>query len=184
MTTTTPTYTWTSVLAMVPAPTTVEAQRYAIDAPHTDLIEWGTQIRSEKILTDLLRFGGILGEFWPKATSDGAKPPVHELAHPRLVQPLHFDTQKLVVQARLIAKRRIAAGDDEARPLPMRGFLGEPIADVRPAGLHPQWIASAKSICCSTAPTATRSSESSERRFRMTAVPAPFFPSHRGKKSV
>lgn len=68
MTATTPTYTWVSVLDMVPAPTSDEAERYAIDTPNVDLIERGAQIRSEKILTDLLRFGGILGEFWPKAT--------------------------------------------------------------------------------------------------------------------
>lgn len=52
---------------MVPAPSSDEAQRYAIDVPNADLIEQGTQIRSEKILTDILRFSGILSEFWPQA---------------------------------------------------------------------------------------------------------------------
>jgi hypothetical protein len=69
-TTNSTTYTWDSVLAMVAAPTAEEMQRYSVDIPHADLIERGSQIRSSKILTDLLRFGGILGEFWPKATAD------------------------------------------------------------------------------------------------------------------
>ncbi|MDI1449371.1 hypothetical protein [Polyangium sp. 6x1] len=68
MTTSTPTYTWASVLAMVPAPTQEEADRYVSEHPNADLMERGSQIRSEKILTDLVRFGGLLGEFWPKAT--------------------------------------------------------------------------------------------------------------------
>ncbi|MDC3956440.1 hypothetical protein [Polyangium jinanense] len=68
MTTSTPTYTWASVLAMVSAPTQDETERYAVEIPHADLMERGSQIRSEKILTDLVRFGGIVGEFWPKAT--------------------------------------------------------------------------------------------------------------------
>ncbi|MDI3284145.1 hypothetical protein [Polyangium sp. 15x6] len=67
--TTAPTYTWPAVLAMVPAPTQEEAERYADETPNADLMERGSQIRSEKILTDLVRFGGILGEFWPKATA-------------------------------------------------------------------------------------------------------------------
>lgn len=54
---------------MVPAPTQEEAERYAVEIPNADLMERGSQIRSEKILTDLVRFGGILGEFWPKASA-------------------------------------------------------------------------------------------------------------------
>ncbi|MDC0746388.1 hypothetical protein [Polyangium mundeleinium] len=67
--TTTATYTWPAVLAMVSAPTEEEAERYANEIPNAELMERGSQIRSEKILTDLVRFGGILGEFWPKATA-------------------------------------------------------------------------------------------------------------------
>ncbi|MRG91390.1 hypothetical protein [Polyangium spumosum] len=66
---TTPTYTWPAVLAMVAAPTEEEAERYAVEISTSDLMELGSQIRSQKILTDLVRFGGIIGEFWPKATT-------------------------------------------------------------------------------------------------------------------
>ncbi len=41
---------------------------YALTTPPGDLIERGARIRSEKILTDLVRFGGIAAEFWGKAT--------------------------------------------------------------------------------------------------------------------
>ncbi|MRG90597.1 hypothetical protein [Polyangium spumosum] len=62
------TYTWSYLLQAVPAPTPAQAALYAIDVAPGDLIERGTRIRSEKILTDLVRFGGITAEFWPKAT--------------------------------------------------------------------------------------------------------------------
>ncbi len=63
-----PTYTWPSLLAIVPAPTSAESELYALGVPKNDLIERGTKIRSQKILTDLVRLGGIAAEFWPKAT--------------------------------------------------------------------------------------------------------------------
>jgi len=53
----------------VPAPSPAEAELYALDVPKSDLIERGTKIRSQKILTDLVRLGGIATEFWPKATA-------------------------------------------------------------------------------------------------------------------
>ncbi len=68
MTTQSPTYTWASLLALVPAPTPAESARYALDAPSGDLIERGAKIRSEKILTDMVRLGGIAAEFWAKVT--------------------------------------------------------------------------------------------------------------------
>lgn len=36
--------------------------------PPSDLVERGSKIRSEKILTDLVRIGGMAAEFWTKAT--------------------------------------------------------------------------------------------------------------------
>lgn len=63
-----PTHTWTSLLALVPAPTAAETELYALDVPTSDLVERGAKIRSEKILTDLVRIGGMAAEFWTKAT--------------------------------------------------------------------------------------------------------------------
>ncbi len=62
------THTWSSILANVPAPTPAESERYALSVAPGDLVERGTKIRSEKILTDMVRLGGIAAEFWPKAT--------------------------------------------------------------------------------------------------------------------
>jgi hypothetical protein len=63
-----PTHTWTSLLALVPAPTAAEAELYAVNVPTNDLVERGAKIRSEKILTDLVRIGGQAAEFWNHAT--------------------------------------------------------------------------------------------------------------------
>ena len=68
MSTTTPTHTWTSVLQAVQPPTQEQIELYAINDPPVELIERGARIRSEKVLTDLVRFGGIMAEFWTKAT--------------------------------------------------------------------------------------------------------------------
>lgn len=65
----TPTHTWTSVLAAVPAPTQAEIDLYALDLPPSDLVERGTKIRSEKILTDLVRISGQAAEFWRNAST-------------------------------------------------------------------------------------------------------------------
>ena len=65
----TPTYTWNSVLAVVPAPTRDEIELYALDLPPTDLVERGAKIRSEKILTDIVRIGGQAAEFWSNASA-------------------------------------------------------------------------------------------------------------------
>lgn len=63
-----PTYTWNSVLAIVPAPTPEDSALYALEVPASDLVERGAKIRSEKILTDLIRLAGIAAEFWNHAS--------------------------------------------------------------------------------------------------------------------
>lgn len=64
-----PTHTWSSILTLVPPPTAAEVELYALDMPTSDLVERGAKIRSEKILTDLVRIGGMAAEFWTKATA-------------------------------------------------------------------------------------------------------------------
>jgi hypothetical protein len=64
-----PTYTWDAVLAAVPQPTTDQSALYALAIPAADLVQSGARIRSEKILTDLVRWGGTVAEFLPKATA-------------------------------------------------------------------------------------------------------------------
>jgi len=63
-----PTHTWEALLAAVPAPTPEASALYALTTTPADLIEVGARIRSEKILTDLVRWGGQVAEFLPKAT--------------------------------------------------------------------------------------------------------------------
>jgi hypothetical protein len=70
MSTQSPTHTWTSLLALVPAPNPAETELYAVDLPSTDLVERGAKIRSEKILTDLVRIGGQAAEFWNHASAN------------------------------------------------------------------------------------------------------------------
>lgn len=62
------TYTWETVLAAVPAPTQEASNLYALTTAPADLIEQGARIRTEKILTDLVRWSGQVAEFMPKAT--------------------------------------------------------------------------------------------------------------------
>ena len=64
-----PTHTWEALLAAVPAPTPEASALYALTAAPADLIEAGSRIRSEKILTDLVRWGGQVAEFLPKVTT-------------------------------------------------------------------------------------------------------------------
>lgn len=68
MTDQSPTHTWASLLAIVPAPSPAEAERYAVEMAATDLVERGAKIRSEKILTDLVRISGMAAEFWTNAS--------------------------------------------------------------------------------------------------------------------
>lgn len=68
-----PIYTWESVIAVVPAPTSKQSALYAIQTDPADLIESGTRIRSGKILTDLVRWAGQVAEFLPKATKPQRK---------------------------------------------------------------------------------------------------------------
>lgn len=63
-----PIYTWENLLAVVPEPTDEQRALYAVLTDPDDLIESGTRIRSEKILTDLVHWGGQVAEFMPKAT--------------------------------------------------------------------------------------------------------------------
>jgi hypothetical protein len=69
MPTTDPVYTWETLLAAVPAPTPEQTALYALTTPPADLIEAGAHIRTDKILTDLVRWGGQIAEFLPKATT-------------------------------------------------------------------------------------------------------------------
>lgn len=64
-----PTYTWEPLLAAVPPPIAEASALYALTDEPADLIETGARIRSEKILTDLVRWGGQVAEFMPKATA-------------------------------------------------------------------------------------------------------------------
>jgi hypothetical protein len=68
-----PIYTWESVVAVVPVPTSQQAALYTIQTDPADLIESGTRIRSGKILTDLVRWAGQVAEFLPKATKEQKK---------------------------------------------------------------------------------------------------------------
>lgn len=62
-----PTHTWSSLLALVPPPSAADAELYAVELPPTDLVERGANIRSEKILTDIVRIAGQVAEFWNHA---------------------------------------------------------------------------------------------------------------------
>lgn len=63
-----PTYTWESVLAAVAPPTDEQRALYALGDAPAALVESGARIRSEKILTDLVRWCGQVAEFMPKAS--------------------------------------------------------------------------------------------------------------------
>lgn len=73
-----PTHTWTSLLALVPAPTAADAELYAVDLPATDLVERGAKIRSEKILTDLVRIGGQAARRPSKSMNRTDERPAHD----------------------------------------------------------------------------------------------------------
>lgn len=61
-------YTWDFVLALVPAPTPEAVARYTLKTPTAELVELGATIRTEKVLTDLVRWSGQVAEFLPKVT--------------------------------------------------------------------------------------------------------------------
>ena len=63
------THTWDALVKAVSAPTPEHLELYAIRTAPAALIERGSHIRSEKILTDMVRLGGIAAEFYPKATA-------------------------------------------------------------------------------------------------------------------
>lgn len=63
------THTWEALVKAVPAPTPAHLELFAIRTPHAALIERGSHIRSEKILTDMVRLCSVAAEFHHKATA-------------------------------------------------------------------------------------------------------------------
>jgi len=80
-----------------------------VDLPSTDLVERGAKIRSEKILTDLVRIGGQAAEFWNHA-SPNQKRNLLGFSWP-LLQVLVHSGKKL---ADMVATRDANANEREA----------------------------------------------------------------------
>jgi len=62
------THTWEALVKAVPEPTPAHLELFALRTPPAALIERGSHIRSEKILTDMVRLCGVAAEFYLKAT--------------------------------------------------------------------------------------------------------------------
>lgn len=61
-------HTWEDLVKVVSEPTAAQLELYAISAAPAALVERGSHIGSDKILTDMVRLYGIAAEFYPKVT--------------------------------------------------------------------------------------------------------------------
>jgi hypothetical protein len=62
------THTWEDLVKAVSEPTAAQLDLYAVSTAPAALVERGSHIGSDKILTDMVRLCGTAAEFYPKAT--------------------------------------------------------------------------------------------------------------------
>ena len=66
------THTWEDLVKVVSEPTAAQLDLYAISTAPAALVERGSHIGSDKILTDMVRLYSTAAELYPKATPPSA----------------------------------------------------------------------------------------------------------------
>jgi hypothetical protein len=103
------THTWEALLHAVHAPSKEQRLLYAIRTAPAELVDRGTHIRSEKILTDTVRLYGVAAEFWAKAAADQKR---HLLGFSEAL--LRVAVYSAVELRDLVARRDAAVGARES----------------------------------------------------------------------